>query len=311
MEALRQNTGEIGCETTTGHVGEAVHSSPGHDGRVTEQVDEVRGIHPRRGEQLLAERSAEVGHFAIERPSRVGDDPPHQGIAIGVQARGREAQHDVALADALGREDVGVLDDSGGRSSAVVFVRLEQAGVLRGLTADQRHAGLLAGPCDPAHDGRDPLGDDLATGDVVGHEERFGAADDDVIDDHADEVEADRVVNVQSLSDGDLGTDSVGGGRQNRAGHSSDGRGIEHAGEAAQPTQDLRASGPTDRLLHQLDGLVACLDVDAGCGIRDRFTHGASLRSRRSSADSMYLATGFRTLNTSNRRTSGRGRVAA
>ena len=55
-----------------------------------------------------------------------------------------------------------------------------------------------AGGGDARDDGRDPLRDDLAAGDVVGHEQRLGAAHDDVVDDHADEVEADGVVHVHA-----------------------------------------------------------------------------------------------------------------
>ena len=59
-------------------------------------------------------------------------------------------------------------------------------------------------------------GTTLPHGDVVGHEQRLGAADDEVVDDHADQVEADGVVLVHPLRDGDLGADAVGRGGQQR-----------------------------------------------------------------------------------------------
>ena len=74
---------------------------------------------------------------------------------------------------------------------------------------------------------------------------------------------------VERLRDGDLGADAVGGGREDRAKHALQSAGVEHAGEAAEGAQDLRSGGPADRLLHQVDGLVAGLDVDAGLGVGD------------------------------------------
>ena len=93
----------------------------------------------------------------------------------------------------------------------------EQPGVLGGLAADQGAAGQPAALGDARDDRGDPLGDDLADRDVVGHEQRLGAADHEVVDDHADQVDADRVVHVHPLGDVDLGADAVGGGGEQRA----------------------------------------------------------------------------------------------
>ena len=118
-------------------------------------------------------------------------------------------------------------------------------GVLGGLAADQRAAGLGAALGDALDDRGDPLGHDPAGGDVVGHEQRLGAADDEVVDDHADQVEADRVVHVHRLGDRDLGADTVGRGRQQRAGVAGQRGGVEEPGEAAEPTDHLGAAWPS------------------------------------------------------------------
>jgi hypothetical protein len=105
----------------------------------------------------------------------------------------------------------------GGGAGHVVLVGLRAA---RGARRSPHRPGR-PGPArrlgDAADDGRDPLGDDLAPRDVVGHEERLGAAHDEVVDDHPDEVEADGVVNVERLGDGDLGAHAVGGRGEHRA----------------------------------------------------------------------------------------------
>jgi hypothetical protein len=79
-----------------------------------------------------------------------------------------------------------------------------------GFAAQERAAGLCAGHSYSLHDCRDAFRIDLATGDVVGHEQRFGSAHDKVVDHHADQVEADGVVAVQGLGDGNFGAYAVG-----------------------------------------------------------------------------------------------------
>ena len=88
--------------------------------------------------------------------------------------------------------------------------------MLRGLAAHQRAAGLDARLGDALDDGRDPLGDHPAGGDVVGQEQRLGTAHDEVVDQHPDQVEPDRVVLVERLRDRHLGADAVGGAGQQR-----------------------------------------------------------------------------------------------
>ena len=153
----------------------------------------------------------------------------------------RQGDHDVTVGDALRTQHGGILDDAGRGAGDVVLVGLEQARVLGGLAADEGDPRLLARAGDAADDGGDALGHDLAGGDVVGHEERLGAAHDDVVDDHADEVEADRVVDVEGLRDGDLGADAVGARGEDGSCHPGDGAGVEHAREAAETTEHLGA----------------------------------------------------------------------
>ena len=86
-------------------------------------------------------------------------------------------------------------------------------GMLGRLAADQRAAGLLAA----ARDALDDLAGDgdveLAAGEVVEEEQRLGALDQDVVDAHRDEVDADRVVAVERERELELGADAVGARR--------------------------------------------------------------------------------------------------
>ena len=68
-----------------------------------------------------------------------------------------------------------------------------QARVLGRLAADERAAGLAAARRDAADEAGDGLRVEPADGDVVEEGERLGAAADDVVGAHRDEVDADRV----------------------------------------------------------------------------------------------------------------------
>ena len=108
------------------------------------------------------------------------------------------------------------LDHAGPGAGDVVLVRRQQPRVLGRLAAHEGAAGQPAALGDAGDDRGDPLGHDLADRDVVGHEQRLGAADDQVVDDHADQVDPDGVVHAHPLGDGDLGPDPVRRRRQQR-----------------------------------------------------------------------------------------------
>src|SRR5215470_10433526 len=97
----------------------------------------------------------------------------------------------IASADSGRSQQERLVDDPGRGACKIVLINAEQAGMLGGLASDEGAAGDLAGLSDALDDRRDPLGDELAAGDVVGHEKRFSTADHEVVHDHADQVEAD------------------------------------------------------------------------------------------------------------------------
>ena len=261
----RQDPGQVGREATAGDVRQGVHV----DAVGADEVDEVGRVDPSGFEQLLAQGATELVDVPVERPADVRHDAAHERVAVGVQAAAGEGEHDVTGSDPVWAEHGIPLDDTGRSARDVVLVGLEESGVLGRLAADERDPGLRAGRGDPRHDGRDPLGHDAPARDVVGHEQRLRAADDDVVDDHADEVEADRVVPVEGLGDRDLGADAVGGGGEHRVVEALERGGVEHPGEPAEAAEHLGAGGARDAGPHQLDGPVAGLDVDAGTGVRD------------------------------------------
>src|SRR5699024_5032264 len=232
-----------------------------------EEGGEFAGVDMGGDEQLLAEGATEFGHLPVQTPPRLGDDVADQGVAVGVDARRRQSDEDVTGAHLLWSEQVGGVDDTGGGTGDIVFVDAEQARVLGGLPADQGDAGAGAGIGDAADDVGDAFGHDLAAGDVVGHEQRSGSAHDDVVDDHPDEVEADGVGLVQGRGAGDHRAHPVGGGGQQGTVVVLEHGDVEESGESAHPADDSGGVGRRDGGLHQFDGTVSGLDIDAGCGV--------------------------------------------
>ena len=80
------------------------------------------GVNARRLEQF-------VGHTPVcsrqwvedTKPHDIEYDPPHKGEAVGVEARGGEADHDVARADGRAIEQPRPLHDSHGETRQVVL----------------------------------------------------------------------------------------------------------------------------------------------------------------------------------------------
>ena len=233
------------------------------DAEALDQVEAQARVQARGLEELLAEGAAELGHVGLQRGADAGDDGAHQRVAVGVQARGGHGDNDVAVGHALGAQQLGGIHDAGRGARDVVVVGFHDAGVLGSLAADEGRARGLAGPRDAGDDGGDALGDHVPAGDVVGHEDRARADHDDVVDDHADQVLADRVVHVHGLRDRDLRAHAVRGGREQRLLHAQQSRRVNHAGESAGRAQDGGVVGGGDGALHQLDGTVARSGVDA------------------------------------------------
>ena len=120
--------------------------------------------------------------------------PAHERVAVRVEARGREAEQPVAGRDRAPVDPAALLDHADREAGEVVLAVGVEPGQLRGLAADEGAAGGLAAVGDA---GDHPLGHadvQLARGEVVEEEQRLGAAHDEVVDVHGDQVDADRVV---------------------------------------------------------------------------------------------------------------------
>ena len=122
----------------------------------------------------------------------------------------REPEQHVAGGDPRAVDGLRFLDDAHRESGEIVLAGDERVRVLGGLAADQRAARLLAAGGDALDDvGRDVDVEPLAHV-VVEEEQRLGTLDEDVVDAHRDEVDADRVVPIEREGELQLGADAVG-----------------------------------------------------------------------------------------------------
>jgi hypothetical protein len=169
---------------------------------------------------------------------RVEQGLAREAVAVAVQPARAQAERDVAGADAARSEHLGAVDDADGEGGEVVVAVGVEARQLGGLAAEQRAAGLATAVDDAADQRLDEVGGEHAAGDVVEQEQRLRAGDQQVVDAHRHEVDADRVVAVHGDRDQQLGADAIGAGHEHRL------RDAGRAGPSSPRSRRCRRSAP-------------------------------------------------------------------
>ena len=173
-------------------------------------------------------------------------DFSHQAVAVGVQAAGSDADHDVVGGDVAAVDDAIALDHADGEAGQVVAAVLEHVGQDGGFAAQQGAIGLQAAVADAGDDLLQQRRIVVRHGHVVEEEQRLGAAAQHVVDAHGHQVDADGVVAAGQLGDLELRADAVGATDQHRvfvaAGEQPVGEiELEQAGESAGQRHHARA----------------------------------------------------------------------
>ena len=173
------------------------------DAEALDQVKAQASVQAGGLEEFLAESAAKLGNVGLQRRADARDDGANQRVAVRVQTRGGHRDNDIPIGHALGPQQLRGIHDAGRGARDVVVVGRHDARMLRGLAADEGRARGLTGPRDAGDDGSDTLGDDVPAGDVVSHENRARTDHDNVVDDHADQVLADRAQHGGVVGGGD------------------------------------------------------------------------------------------------------------
>jgi len=183
-----------------------------------------------------------------------------------MHARGGEAEQDVSGCDVTAGQQPVALDGTDCETGKIVVPFGVKSRHFGGLAADQRAAGLPAAFGDAANDVLPDRRVDPTGRVVVEEEQRFGALDDEIVDAHRHQVDADRVVDAGVDCDLELGADAIIGRHQQRVVEAR-GLQIEDAAEATDFGVGARARRGTHQRLDRLDEGIAAADVDAGLGI--------------------------------------------
>ncbi len=238
-----------------------------------EQPQDGSHVDAGRLEELLGDRAPGARQLGVGAEcEHVEDDAAGEREAVGMDPRGRDAQHDVAGPDGAAVDDAARLHDPDREADEVVLTPGVEVGHLRDLTAHQRAAGPAAALRHARDDALDPRGVDAAGADVVEEVERLRAVHEDVVHAHRDEVDTDRVVAVGTEGDLQLAADAVGRRDEHRLAITPGDP--DERREGADPAEDFRPVGAARVRGEPPHGLVAGLDVDPGVAVRERLHVG-------------------------------------
>ena len=185
-----------------------------------------------------------------------------------MDAVGAETEEDVAFnhGGLLGQH-IFLGDGADGTAGGIVVFALVHAGHFGGFATNEGAAGLTAAFGNTFNKGSGVGEVELAAAVVVEEHERGGALDDEVVDVHGDQVDADGVVLLDGLGDGELGADAVDGAHEDGGVGVSGGGEVQFTAEAADLGIRAGAGGAGDGLLDLFHEVVAGLDGDAGLGV--------------------------------------------
>ena len=188
------------------------------DGAAADQRPRAAARRCASAEQLLAERHAETGagrsgaSFARSSKTRARAANPLLCATARRQARSRVARADVAPVDQARRSST----TPTAKPAEVVLAVGIHGRHLGGFATDEAAAREPAAAAMP----RDEVGAapdvEPSAREVVEEEQRLGALDQDVVDAHRDQVDADGVVTVEREGELQLRADAVGAGHEHR-----------------------------------------------------------------------------------------------
>ena len=177
-----------------------------------------------------------------------------------------QAEDDIARGHAAAVDHRVALHRAHGEPGKIVVARRVHARHLGRLAAHQRAAGLAAAFGNARDDGAAGIHVQLAGGEIIEEQQRLGALDDQIVDAHGDQIDADRVVLAGGDGDFQLGADPVGGGDQDGIAETR-GLQIEQRAEAAEAGRGAAARRAGGQRLDRLNQSRSRIDIDAGIAI--------------------------------------------
>ena len=188
-----------------------------------------------------------------------------------MDAAGRKRKDHITRLHLTVINEFGLVHNADTEARQIVVIRSHDTGVLGSLTADERAAGLHTTLSHTGNQCSDLFRLISANGNVVQEKQRLCPAADNIVDTHGHAVDTHGVMLVHALCDADLGTHAVSSGNQNRLGYSGKLWG-KQSPEAADIGDNAGDHGTGNVLFHELDALIAGLDIHAGVTVAVRIT---------------------------------------
>src|SRR5262249_4907218 len=145
----------------------------------------------------------------------------------------------------------------------IVLAGRIKAGHFGGFAADERAAGFAAGAAHSFDELLDHLRLELAHGEIVEEEKRFGALPQNIVDAVIDEVAADGRMDAHGDGDFELGADAIGAGHEHRLFPFLVVEGEECA-EIPDAAEDAGSERAGSVMADALLGFVSDRDIDTG-----------------------------------------------
>ena len=244
------------------------------DREVFEQIQEALDIDAGRGEELFTNALFQTAHRAVDLQSHaLEENLARQRITVGMEAGGGETDNLVANRGGRTVNDILAIDNADGKTSKIVLPFAVHSRHLGGLAANQSTAGLDAALGDAANNLYRFLRREFARRQIVEEEEGLGALNNDIVDAHRHQIDADRIVLVHHEGDLELGADTIGRRDQSRLLVLSSVQ-REETAKAAEVAHDLRTIGRLDQRFDHLHKAVTGININAGIFIG----HGIFLR---------------------------------
>ncbi len=196
----------------------------------------------------------------------VEDELAREGIAVGMQAGGRQGDQRVARLDIFAGKQFFALDGADDETSKIVLTGRIKTGHFGSFTANERAAGFAARAAHALDELLDDVGLELAHGEIVEEKERLGALDENVVDAVIDEIAADGGVDAHGHGDFEFGADAIGAGDQHGLSPFFAIEGKERA-EAANAAENARSESMAGVMPDALLGFLSDGDIDTGIGV--------------------------------------------
>ncbi len=263
----RHHARQVFEHAAAGDVRESVHFE------AIEQLGHNLRVDQRGTQEFLAECASEFVDMRAQLEFRVFQNASHQRKAVGVKSAGRDSDQHVAGAHAGRLRNFRALDDPDREAGQVVLARLVESAELRGLAADQAHAGLIASAGDALDDIQRDFLFELAAADVIEKEHWTRRVADDVVDAHRDAVDADGVVTAGLKRNHQLGADAIGARDQHRRAHLAGAVESDQRAEAADAADDVCAGCGLRNRAEERNQALLQRDIDAGLFVGHRGRH--------------------------------------